>query len=65
MRSLCFAKLRLARAETSSSEIFNSLESASQSTILEELLCRLTFDLMIDAYKERAERERENKEKRE
>jgi hypothetical protein len=30
---------------------------------LEELLCRLTFDLMIDAYKERAERERENKEK--
>ena len=26
---------------------------------LEELLCRLTFDLMIDAYKERAERERE------
>lgn len=33
MRSLCFAKLRLARAETSSSEIFNSLESASRSTI--------------------------------
>ena len=30
---------------------------------LEELLCRLTFDLMIDAYKERAEKEKKNKEK--
>jgi len=49
IRSLCFAKLKCARAETSSSDIFNNLDSISWSTMVDLLFVILMTTIEIKA----------------